>query len=148
MVDSRAKNQFLTTYDGEHWMFIPYDGDTALGIDNVGKLKFGYWLEDTDKVNGQDVYNGQQSVLWNNVRKVFGEDIKQIAQAVISNGKLNCEYVKNLFNNHQNAWSEAVFCADTEVKYIEPYLNEGTLAYLDMAHRDAPSCMTRAGLEW
>lgn len=133
MVDSRAKNQFLTTYDGEHWMFIPYDGDTALGIDNVGKLKFGYWLEDTDKVNGQDVYNGQQSVLWNNVRKVFGEDIKQIAQAVISNGKLNCEYVKNLFNNHQNAWSEAVFCADTEVKYIEPYLNEGTLAYLDMA---------------
>lgn len=133
MVDSRAKNQFITTYDGEHWLFIPYDGDTALGIDNVGKLKFGYWLEDTDQVNGQDVYNGQQSVLWNNVRRVFSDDIKQIAQDVISKGKLNCDYVKNYFNNHQSAWSEAVFCADTEVKYIQPYLSEGTLAYLDMA---------------
>lgn len=133
MVDSRAKNQFITTYDGEHWLFIPYDGDTALGIDNVGKLKFGYWLEDTDQVNGQDVYNGQQSVLWNNVRRVFGDDIEQIAQEVISKGKLNCDYVKNAFNTHQSAWSEAVFCADTEVKYINPYLTEGTLAYLDMA---------------
>lgn len=133
MVDSRAKNQFLTTYDGTHWMFIPYDGDTALGIDNVGKLKFGYWLEDTDQVNGQDVYNGQQSVLWNNVRRVFADDITKLAQQVISNGKLNYEYVKNAFNNHQSAWSEGVFCADTEVKYIQPYLAEDTLAYLDMA---------------
>lgn len=133
MVDSRAKNQFLTTYDGTHWMFIPYDGDTALGIDNVGKLKFGYWLEDTDQVNGQDVYNGQQSVLWKNVRQVFTDEIKTIAQQVISNGKLNYEYVRDAFNKHQSAWSEAIFCADTEVKYIQPYLAEGTLAYLDMA---------------
>lgn len=133
MVDSRAKNQFLTTYDGTHWMFLIYDGDTALGIDNVGKLKFGYWLEDTDQVNGQDVYNGQQSVLWNNVRKVFSDDITKLAQQVISNGKLNYEYVRDAFNKHQSAWSEAIFCADTEVKYIQPYLAEGTLAYLDMA---------------
>lgn len=133
MVDSRAKNQFLTTYDGTHWMFIPYDGDTALGIDNVGKLKFGYWLEDTDQVNGQDVYNGQQSVLWNNVRRVFADDITKLAQEVISKGKLNYEYVKNAFNNHQSAWSEGIFCADTDVKYIQPYLAEDTLAYLDMA---------------
>lgn len=133
MVDSRAKNQFLTTYDGTHWMFLIYDGDTALGIDNVGKLKFGYWLEDTDQVNGQDVYNGQQSVLWNNVRRVFADDITKLAQQVISNGKLNYEYVRDAFNKHQSAWSEAIFCADTEVKYIQPYLAEGTLAYLDMA---------------
>lgn len=133
MVDSRAKNQFLTTYDGTHWMFLIYDGDTALGIDNVGKLKFGYWLEDTDQVNGQDVYNGQQSVLWKNVRQVFTDEIKTIAQQVISNGKLNYEYVRDAFNKHQSAWSEAIFCADTEVKYIQPYLAEGTLAYLDMA---------------
>lgn len=133
MVDSRAKNQFLTTYDGTHWMFLIYDGDTALGIDNVGKLKFGYWLEDTDQVNGQDVYNGQQSVLWKNVRQVFTDEIKTIAQQVISNGKLNYEYVRDAFNTHQSAWSEAIFCADTEVKYIQPYLAEGTLAYLDMA---------------
>lgn len=32
MVDSRAKNMFLTTYDGTHWLPLPYDFDTALGI--------------------------------------------------------------------------------------------------------------------
>lgn len=32
MVDSRAKNMFLTTYDGEKWLPLPYDFDTAIGI--------------------------------------------------------------------------------------------------------------------
>ena len=32
MVDSRAKNMFLTTFDGEHWCFLPYDMDTAIGM--------------------------------------------------------------------------------------------------------------------
>lgn len=32
MIDSRAKNMFLTTYDGTHWLPLPYDFDTALGI--------------------------------------------------------------------------------------------------------------------
>lgn len=32
MVDSRAKNMFLTTFDGEHWLLSPYDFDTGIGI--------------------------------------------------------------------------------------------------------------------
>ena len=32
MVDNRAKNMFLTTYDGTHWFGLPYDFDTAIGI--------------------------------------------------------------------------------------------------------------------
>lgn len=32
MIDSRAKNMFLTTFDGEHWFPIPYDFDTAIGM--------------------------------------------------------------------------------------------------------------------
>lgn len=31
LVDNRAKNMFLTTFDGEHWFPIPYDMDTAIG---------------------------------------------------------------------------------------------------------------------
>lgn len=133
MVDSRAKNQFITTFDGIHWMFLPYDGDTALGTDNIGALKFGYWLEDTDKVNGTDVYNGQKSVLWKNVKQCFAQEISDMAQDVMSEGILTYENVRDLFNQHQSAWSEAIFCADTNVKYIKPYLETGTLAYLDMA---------------
>lgn len=33
MVDNRAKNMFLTTYDGTHWLTLPYDFDTAIGIE-------------------------------------------------------------------------------------------------------------------
>lgn len=32
MVDNRAKNMFLTTFNGSEWFPIPYDMDTALGI--------------------------------------------------------------------------------------------------------------------
>ena len=32
MIDSRAKNMFLTTFDGNHWFPIPYDFDTAIGM--------------------------------------------------------------------------------------------------------------------
>ena len=31
LVDNRAKNMFLTTFDGTHWFPIPYDMDTAIG---------------------------------------------------------------------------------------------------------------------
>lgn len=32
MVDSRAKNMHFATYDGIHWLVLPYDMDTAIGI--------------------------------------------------------------------------------------------------------------------
>lgn len=32
LADNRAKNLFLTTFDGEHWFPIPYDMDTAIGM--------------------------------------------------------------------------------------------------------------------
>jgi len=32
MIDSRAKNIHLATYDGTHWLPLPYDMDSALGI--------------------------------------------------------------------------------------------------------------------
>ena len=32
MIDNRAKNMFLTTFDGDRWFPIPYDMDTAIGM--------------------------------------------------------------------------------------------------------------------
>ena len=46
-------------------VFLPYDFDTAIGINNEGALVFSYNLEDIDQTEGgADVFNGQQSVLW------------------------------------------------------------------------------------
>ena len=47
--------------------YHPYSNrlnDTSFGINNEGKKVFDYYHEDTDVVNGQKVYNGQDSTLW------------------------------------------------------------------------------------
>ena len=59
MVDSRAKNAFPSFLSGDKWCFLPYDMDTAIGIDNQGALTYGYSLEDIDKVGTENVFNGQ-----------------------------------------------------------------------------------------
>jgi len=40
-------------------VWLPYDFDTAIGINNEGSLVFGYELEDIDHLEGgADVFNG------------------------------------------------------------------------------------------
>ena len=60
-------------------VFLPYDMDTAIGINNEGSLVFSYNLEDIDHTeSGADIYNGQQSVLWKNLREMFPEELRAI----------------------------------------------------------------------
>ena len=66
--------------------------DTAIGINNEGKLVFDYNLEDTDKFEGADVYNGQNSVMWNNLRKMFDGEIVG-HPAALSYSEHICQYV-------------------------------------------------------
>ena len=45
--------------------------DTALGINNEGLLVFNYDKEDTDHQEGANIYNGQESTFWNNLRDAY-----------------------------------------------------------------------------
>ena len=46
-------------------VFLPYDFDTAIGINNEGTLEFSYNLEDIDQTEGgADIFNGQQIQCW------------------------------------------------------------------------------------
>lgn len=130
MVDNRAKNMFLTTFDGSHWFPIPYDFDTALGINNEGQLVFDYDLEDTDSVNNEDVFNGQQSVLWCNVRDAFKSEIKEMYQTLRS-GDFGYNSISQKMIDHQSTWPEALWNEDAYKKYLEPYLIQKE-NYLDM----------------
>lgn len=138
MVDSRAKNMFLTTYDGTHWLPIPYDMDTALGINNEGELSFEYDLEDTDSVDGKQVFNGQTSVLWCNVRDAFGPEIRSMYNALRSGSVFNYQAVREMFEAHQAVWPERLWNEDAFVKYLAPYLYNGQ-DYLDMLQGDKSS---------
>lgn len=113
-------------------VFLPYDMDTALGINNEGSLTFDYGLEDVDQVNGADVFNGQQSVLWNNLRDAFGDEIKAMYQTLRANGILSYANVENRFETHQSKWPETIFNEDAKYKYIDPLIEDGNSSYLGM----------------
>lgn len=138
LVDNRAKNAFPTRYaaDGK-WLILPYDYDTAIGINNEGELKFGYELEDIDLVNGSYVFNGQDSVLFVNLRLAFHKEIMNMYKDLRSKKVLSYEEIESRFEEHQSVWGEAVFNEDARFKYIEPLTNpqpgvESTSMYLPM----------------
>ncbi len=114
------------------WCFLPYDFDTGLGINNEGSLVFGYELEDIDQVAGADVYNGQHSVLWTNLRQAYQDEIKAMYQDLRSKGKLSYEDTERRFEEHQARWPEAIFNEDAWFKYLQPLIEDNSAAYLSM----------------
>ena len=141
MVDSRAKNFFPTTFDGVHWFPFPYDFDTALGINNEGQLVFDYDLEDTDIVSGDVVFNGQDSVLWCNIRDAFPDEIKEMYNSLRSTTGTEFDSAKIIerFTNHQSIWPEAIWNEDAWEKYLEPLENDNNSSYLTMLQGDKSS---------
>ena len=146
MVDSRAKNLFIGFSGGEATglsaidrkaVAEPYDMDTALGTNNEGSLVFGYGLEDTDTIGGADVFNGQDSVLWCNIRDAYPTEIARMYLQLRSAGVLSYDNVRARFEQHQAKWPEAVFNEDARFKYIDPLVapdpgKDPTAVYLPM----------------
>lgn len=133
MVDNRAKNAFPTIYTGSKWLILPYDYDTAIGTNNEGALVFSYELEDIDQTaSGADVFNGQQSTLWVNLRQAFFPQIQAMYQQLRSTGALSYADTEQRFEEHQNKWPEAIFNEDSYFKYLQPLVDDNSAAYLSM----------------
>ena len=148
MVDSRAKNLFIgfngsdVTAAGRvadrKAVAQPYDMDTAIGTNNEGSLVFGYGLEDTDYLTGgANIFNGQDSVLWCNLRDSYKSEITEMYKNLRSNGILSFDYVERKFEEHQSKWPEAIWIEDAWFKYIDPLIapdpgKEPTAVYLPM----------------
>jgi len=146
MVDSRAKNAMLCYYKsrqagdgGNRWFWLPYDMDTALGINNEGLLVFNYDKEDTDLQEGAYIYNGQDSVFWNNVRDAFQPELKAMYEQLRSNGAgdgapvWSFDTIEKYYQDHQAKWSESIFNEDAYTKYLYPYIYNQDATYLGMA---------------
>ena len=114
-------------------VFLPYDFDTAIGINNEGSLVFSYNLEDIDKTaGGADIFNGQQSVLWKNLREMFPEELRAMYQTLRSTGVISYDKIEDAFEAHQGKWPEAIFNEDAWFKYLAPLEEKGSAAYLAM----------------
>lgn len=132
LVDSRAKNNFPSDFVESKWCVLPYDMDTALGTNNEGLLVFDYNLEDIDTINGSNVYNGQDSVLYINIRDAFGAEIEDMYKQLRSSDLLSYDIVAKRFADHQALWPEAIFNEDAYFKYIQPLIDNGEATYLSM----------------
>lgn len=124
------------------WCWLPYDMDTAIGINNEGLLVFNYSLEDTEGLLGDTVvpytnpdcvpvYNGATSVFWNNFRNAFQDDIMKMYQTLRGGAFTyladteDGDSIEKRYEDHQKMWSAAIFNEDAYYKYILPLLNEG-----------------------
>lgn len=132
MVDQRAKNMFLTYFHEEgKWIFIFYDNDTCFGLNNEGLIAFGYNIEYHDKISTLNVWNGESSVLWNNLEKCFPSEIEAMYKDIRTRGLLSYDLIMSVLNGEQSdKWCEAIYNADGRFKYIDPLIEEGNGSYL------------------
>lgn len=134
LADNRQKNEHLAWYDEiKRWWELPYDFDTALGTDNLGRLTFEYWMEDIDQVGGKNIFNGQDNVKWQNFRQAFWARCCATYQRMRSTGKFSAEYIATLIDVWQGSWPEAMWNEDGEYKYTNPLRRDGITTYLSMA---------------
>lgn len=139
-IDQREKNAFPTLFNEMgKWIMFFYDADSSLGTDNKGNLAFDYFLEDIDFTEaGEPVFNGQNSVLWKNLRETFYDEImaeyKRLRTSIRGDGRplISYDVVNDMFEKHQGTWSEAIFNEDGYRKSIEPLVLNKDTTYLAM----------------
>ena len=140
-VDQRSKNMMLASWDKTIWYFLPYDGDTALGVTNDGWLILPYDSDENTKNpkdDSQYAFMGHDSNLWKLVRYYLADntftsnpsynlqgcnlsEIAQILRKEVSSNKLfNMTNVLNCFGKSRNYWSEQSYNFDADTKYIAP----------------------------
>ena len=143
MVDQRAKNQFLTYYQGGNWIFIFYDNDTVFGINNEGAIQFSYNVEIHDIIGNLNVWNGSNSLLWQLVEEAYADDIKAMYQDLRQKGILSYDKVIEYCNTRQSdKWCEAVYNEDGYFKYESPLID----GYTDYSSGTAQTVKTGAFL--
>ena len=119
MMDSRAKNMMLASWDETIWYPIFYDMDTMLGVNNTGFNKFSFDTEDAEE---DRVFNGYDSVLWNNFKICFASDIAIFYNRMRDVGKLTLAKLLSYYNNNgAESWNEALTSADAIFKYERPF---------------------------
>ena len=130
MMDSRAKNMFFDTIDGNIWYPRMYDMDTCYGLNNEGVLNFGYGLEQHD----ENIYNGENSLFWNNFEECYAKEIKDMYLSLRSSGKLSYDNMMMIFKQNQiEKICEAQFNEDAQFKYLNPVIEDEDTTYLYVA---------------
>ena len=133
MTDNHAKNSFWhygksndLDSDGNpirKWdLCFDYDNDTALGIDNYGRMTYRYGYEEIDYVDGTKdwVWNAPQHVFFLRLRELFDEELSALYN-VLPADCWSATSLINQFNDWQMQFPEELWRVDIERKYIRTY---------------------------
>lgn len=133
MTDNHAKNSFwhygkTGEIDAEgnpirKWdLNFDYDNDTAIGIDNYGRMTYRYGYEEIDYVDGTKdwVWNAPQHVFFLRLRKLFDEELCSLYN-VLPADCWSATSLINQFNDWQMQFPEELWRLDIERKYIRTY---------------------------
>lgn len=135
MTDNHAKNCFWhygksndKDTDGNpirKWdLCFDYDNDTALGIDNLGRMTYRYGYEEIDFVDGTEnewVWNAPQHVFFQRIRENFKTELDNLFVALESKDAWSAEGLINQWNEWQAEFPEELWRLDIQRKYIRPY---------------------------
>ena len=134
MTDNHSKNSFWhygksndLDEDGNNirkWSLdFGYDFDTALGIDNYGRMSYRYGYEEIDYVDGtQDwVWNAPQHVFFLRLRELFDDELCELYTELESLGAWSATGRINQFNEWQMQFPEELWRVDIQRKYIRTY---------------------------
>ena len=130
MVDNRAKNSFYhygKCPDGKYrFEFWAYDMDTALGIDNAGKLDIPFGQEDHDVDDaGAAHFRAHNSTFFHRVATYFEEELNArwaaIEQSPMGNA-FDSTSLLNEFDAWQEQFAEELWRLDYERKYKRTYV--------------------------
>lgn len=130
-VDQRVKNMMLgfwysPTADKVLAYMIFYDNDTILGVRNDGTLKYNWDIDHNTldpELSTQSrqvyAYAGRQSVLWENLRNVFSDELQKAYTRIRS--KLTNDYIFRIYNTEQSKkYVERIYNLDAINKYVIP----------------------------
>ena len=135
MTDNHAKNCFWhygksndTDADGNpirKWdLCFDYDNDTALGIDNLGRMTYRYGYEEIDFVDGTEnewVWNAPQHVFFQRIRENFKAELDNLFKVLESKDAWSAEGLISQWNEWQAQFPEELWRLDIQRKYIRPY---------------------------
>ncbi|MBR1630897.1 MAG: hypothetical protein IJ680_03495, partial [Paludibacteraceae bacterium] len=132
--DNRAKNTFWGwSKQLRKWHLVfSYDHDTGMGNDNEGGLTLRYGYLDTDVIGTKAVFNAADSALWALIREAFSTELRDMFIELENAGCWNFDEIAAICDAEQRKICPALWAEDSKKKYIDPFVNNGSTAYLPM----------------
>ncbi len=131
MIDSMSKNlQLLFVKKVMYAMY--YDTDSGLGNNNLGVLNMNFWYEDEDESDTLQIYNGAKNAFWDSLQTAYPKEMQAMDNKMRGTGSpFSFDAVIKAFEDHQDAWCEALFAYQMWAQYKSAKGGEIEAAYGD-----------------